>query len=142
MSNKIGKTILLLLITCLLVCAFAACDGKSDNSSGQNGVSVNPGSNLYAHRVLSGSMEPALHMGHTYRYKLTDAEMTFQVGDIVLVYYTVEGYDPIHAPRRIVEIAVSDDDTLYTMQGDANPFPDASPYRREDIIGKFVEEEN
>jgi len=151
MFRKFGKVLSLLLAISLIVCAFAACAGNDENSPVKDGAGIDPGtadgsgtsetSDVIEHRVISSSMAPTLIMGHTYLFQPIDDDMTFQVSDIVLVTYYVEGYsDPITAPKRIVEINVTDGTVSYTMKGDNNDMVDHPSYQREQILGKYIGE--
>ncbi|MCL2055096.1 MAG: signal peptidase I [Oscillospiraceae bacterium] len=76
---------------------------------------------------------------------------TFEPGAVVFiekvkperVYYTVEQGDVIHFKYRSVERVhrvmdfrySSDDELLYITQGDANPAPDSTPVKQEEVYG-------
>ena len=86
--------------------------------------------------VLSGSMEPAYHVGSLIYVKSVDYK-TLQVGDDI-TYMLDEDTVVTH---RIIEVLIDeeDPDTIrYFTQGIANDIPDAVSVHYKNIIGKPV----
>lgn len=86
--------------------------------------------------VLSGSMEPAYHVGSLIYVQEVDYK-TLQVGDPI-TYMLNENTVVTH---RIIEVLVDeeDPDTLrYFTKGDANNAPDGTSVHYKNIIGKPV----
>ena len=91
---------------------------------------------LHPYVVLSGSMEPAYHVGSLIYVKPVDYK-TLQVGDPI-TYMVSQDTVVTH---RIIEVLVDEDDpnTLrYFTQGDANDVPDGMSVHYKNIIGKPV----
>ena len=81
--------------------------------------------------VLSGSMEPAYHVGSMIYVKEVDpAEI--QVGDPI----TFRIDDGMVATHRV--IAISEDGRSFQTKGDANDAPDGAPVSAENLVGKPV----
>ena len=91
---------------------------------------------LQVFAVLSGSMEPAYHVGSLIYVKEVDYK-ELEVGDPVTFMLN----ENTVATHRIIEILVdeNDPDTLrYFTKGDANDAPDGSSLHYKNIIGKPV----
>ena len=84
----------------------------------------------YPYVVLSGSMEPAVHVGSLAYVELTD-ETYEPVSDEIHAYQTKDGTMVLH---RLVGMS----DTGYVFKGDANDAYDAVSVLEEDIIGRYV----
>lgn len=81
--------------------------------------------------VLSGSMEPNIHVGAiVYAKDVEPAEL--EVGDIVT--YQISGNTMV--THRIV--AINEATATITTKGDANETEDASPVSYESIVGKYA----
>lgn len=82
--------------------------------------------------VLSGSMEPAYHVGALIYVKDTAAQ-DIQVGDPITF---VLNEDLTVATHRVIEI--DNENQYFYTKGDANEFPDGSPVHFKNLIGKPV----
>lgn len=80
--------------------------------------------------VLSGSMEPTYPVGSLIYVKQANPA-DIQVGDAITFRLNGEGTIATH---RV--IAISQDGTQFTTQGDANDAPDGAPVLAQDLIGK------
>ena len=81
--------------------------------------------------VLSGSMEPAYHVGSMIYVKEVDPD-EIQVGDPI----TFRIDDDMVATHRV--IAISEDGRSFQTKGDANDAPDGAPVSAENLVGKPV----
>ena len=82
--------------------------------------------------VLSGSMEPAFHVGSLIYVKSVDPE-DIKVGDAIT--FRLSGEDTA-ATHRVIEID-TDNQCFYT-KGDANEPPDARPVPYSSVLGRAV----
>ncbi len=82
--------------------------------------------------VLSGSMEPAYHVGSLIYVKDVEPE-TIEVGDPITF---VLNEDLVVATHRVIEIDAANQ-RFYT-KGDANEAPDGSPVHFNNLLGKPV----
>ena len=82
--------------------------------------------------VLSGSMEPAFHVGSLIYVKSVDPE-DIKVGDAIT--FRLSGEDTA-ATHRVIEID-RENQCFYT-KGDANEAPDASPVPSSSVLGRAV----
>ena len=82
--------------------------------------------------VLSGSMEPAYHVGSVIWVDKCDVDEV-EVGDAITF---VLNEDLVVATHRV--IAIDEEAGEFTTQGDANDAPDAAPVLFENLIGKPV----
>ncbi len=83
--------------------------------------------------VLSGSMEPAIHVGSVIVIKPVES---YAVGDIVT--YGKDTKTDIPTTHRIIDERVEGDETFFKTQGDANDDPDIKELKDSAIIGKVL----
>lgn len=91
---------------------------------------------LQVYTVLSGSMEPAYHVGSLIYVRDVDYKL-LQPGDVITFLLDEDTV----ATHRIIEVLVDEDDpdTLrYFTKGDANEAPDGSSVHYRNIIGTPV----
>ncbi len=91
--------------------------------------------NLFGYKafsILSGSMEPTLHIGDMIIIKETNSE-ELKTNDIIT--FMEEGSAVTH---RIVEIVYEDGKISYKTKGDANNANDSELVKAENIQGKYV----
>ncbi|MEM7813920.1 MAG: signal peptidase I [Candidatus Aenigmatarchaeota archaeon] len=89
-----------------------------------NGLAIALGTPMPMVSVVSGSMEPNLHVGDL----MIISKGHYDVGDIAI--YLHNGVTIIH---RIVEVR---EDGMYIFKGDHNPAPDPEPVPPERILGE------
>ena len=80
--------------------------------------------------VMSGSMEPNVHVGSVAVVKPISH---YQVGDVITFQGAGKADKTTH---RIYSIANSGNQSIYTTKGDANDSPDGTPVYENQIIGK------
>jgi signal peptidase len=83
--------------------------------------------------VLSGSMEPAVHIGSVVILK---PESQYKIGDVVI--FGKDTKKDIPTTHRIVSSRAVEGVILYTTKGDANEDPDTTEIRPGDIHGKVL----
>ena len=91
---------------------------------------------LKVYTVLSGSMEPAYHVGSVIYVKSVDYK-TLQPGDVITFMLDEDTV----ATHRITEVLVDENDPntyRYFTKGDANAAPDGSSVHYKNIIGTPV----
>ena len=84
-------------------------------------------------KVVTGSMEPSLHVGDYIYVKKTDAE-DLAPGDIISFYSEEQDINGKIVTHRIREI---NPDGTYITQGDASTISDRKAVRYDQIIGKY-----
>ncbi len=87
--------------------------------------------NIKVLTVLSGSMEPAVHIGSIIVVKPVS---NYGVGDIITFGPNTKNQIP--TTHRIAEIRVQEGQTIYKTRGDANNAEDMKEVSGKDIIGK------
>jgi signal peptidase len=87
--------------------------------------------NIKVLTVLSGSMEPAIHMGSVVIVKPTT---DYKIGDTIT--FGLNTKTQIPTTHRIAEVRVQDGQTVYKTKGDANNAEDSKEILTKDIIGK------
>lgn len=87
---------------------------------------------FYPMVVLSGSMEPTIHVGDIAVVK-KQAPYGLQIGDVVT--YSTAGGNITH---RIVGLDVTPQGPFFLMRGDANLTPDSRAIPAQAIVGKVV----
>ncbi len=80
--------------------------------------------------VMSGSMEPNLHVGSVVAVKPISE---YKVGDVITFQGSGTADKTTH---RIYEIDESTSRKIYTTKGDANDSPDGTPVYEDQIVGK------
>ena len=85
-------------------------------------------------RVVTGSMEPALHVDDCIIVRTCDPD-TLAAGDIISYISEDPEISGELVTHRIKEVC--GDGTFITL-GDANPVPDKLPVRSDQIVGKFI----
>lgn len=88
---------------------------------------------ISGYTVLSGSMEPTIHVGSIVYAKAVDNPETLKESDIVVFY---EGLGTVPVVHRIVENRLSEREII--TKGDANAAEDLQPTPYKNIIGKDV----
>ena len=84
-------------------------------------------------KVVTGSMEPSLHVGDFIYVKKADAD-SLSEGDIISFYSEDPDVYGKIVTHRIKQIQP---DGTYITQGDANSVQDSKPVRYDQIIGKY-----
>ena len=85
-------------------------------------------------QVITGSMEPALHVGDCVLVQQVSAD-SLQESDIIAYVSEAQDIFGLSVMHRITEILP---DGSFLVMGDANPVPDPLPVRPDQIQGKFV----
>lgn len=85
-------------------------------------------------KVLTGSMEPSIHVDDVILIKQTDVS-ELQVGDVITFYSDDPQIKDMPNSHRIIRI---NDDGTFTVKGDANPVEDTYKVRPDRVIGKYV----
>lgn len=84
-------------------------------------------------KVVSGSMEPSIHVGDYILIKKADVSQ-LKEGDIICFYSRDEEIYGMPNTHRIAEIA---DDGSFITKGDANPVEDSVTVTADTIIGRY-----
>lgn len=85
-------------------------------------------------KVLTGSMEPSIHVDDVILIKQTDVS-ELEVGDVITFYSDDPQIKDMPNSHRIIRI---NDDGTFTVKGDANPVEDTYKVRPDRVIGKYV----
>ena len=85
-------------------------------------------------KVVTGSMEPSIHVGDYILIRETDAE-DLKVGDVITFLSDDPTIKDMPHSHRITKI---NDDGTFTVKGDANPTEDVYTVKSDRIIGKYV----
>ena len=85
-------------------------------------------------KVVTGSMEPSIHVGDYILIKKTDVS-DLKVGDVITFLSDDPTIKDMPNSHRITKI---NDDGTFTVKGDANPAEDVYTVRSDRIIGKYV----
>ncbi len=90
---------------------------------------------LQVYTVLSGSMEPAYHVGSVIYVKKVPAE-DIKIGDPITF---VLDESLVVATHRVIEIETDEDGMIrFRTKGDANETPDGSPVLAQNLLGRPV----
>ena len=85
-------------------------------------------------KVMTGSMEPSIHVDDYILIKKTDIK-DLKVGDVITFLSDDPDIKDMPNSHRITSI---NDDGTFTVKGDANPTEDVYRVRSDRIIGKYV----
>lgn len=85
-------------------------------------------------KVITGSMEPSIHVDDYILVKKTDVS-ELKVGDVITFLSDDPQIKDMPNSHRITQIH---DDGTFTVKGDANPAEDTYKVRSDRIIGKYV----
>jgi signal peptidase len=90
---------------------------------------------LFIYKVVSGSMEPAIHVGSVVISKVTD-QSNINNGDIIS-YSELNNADTI-VTHRVIGIKSIDSSKIFTTKGDANNVPDPDTITFDRVTGKVI----
>jgi signal peptidase I len=93
--------------------------------------------------MTSGSMEPAIHQGDYLKIDTNISATDIQVGtkdsdnpgDIIVFYR----YNELIVHRAVEKTLDSDGTNSFKTQGDNNGWPDGTPVKESNIVGKVIE---
>ena len=85
-------------------------------------------------KVVTGSMEPSIHVGDYIIVEKTDTN-SLKEGDIISFYSDQNDILDLLVTHRIVSV---NSDGTYVTKGDANPVSDSVTVRPERIVGKYT----
>ncbi|MBR7084681.1 MAG: signal peptidase I, partial [Oscillospiraceae bacterium] len=85
-------------------------------------------------QIITGSMEPALHVGDCVLVQQIASD-SLQKYDIIAYVSEVQDISGLTVMHRITEVLP---DGSFLVMGDANPVPDPLPVRPDQIQGKFI----
>ena len=88
---------------------------------------------ISSYTVLSGSMEPTIHIGTLVYAKAVDSPETLQAGDIIVFR---EGLGEVPVIHRITENHTAEGE--FITKGDANAAEDLRPVPYQNLLGKEV----
>ena len=85
-------------------------------------------------KVLTGSMEPSIHVDDYILIKKTDVSQ-LEIGDVITFYSDDPQIKDMPNSHRII---AKNNDGSFTVKGDANPVEDTYKVRPDRVIGKYV----
>ena len=86
-------------------------------------------------QIITGSMQPALHVGDCVLVQKVPAE-SLQKSDIIAYISETQDIAGLTVMHRIVKVCP---DGTFLVMGDANPIPDPLPVRPDQIQGKYIQ---
>ena len=117
-------TVLVLILSCVLAfITFRTVQGKPVVFSG-----------CCVMQIVTGSMEPALHVGDCVLVQQVSTD-SLQKYDIIAYVSEVQDIAGLTVMHRITDTLP---DGSFLVMGDANPVPDPLPVRPDQIQGKFI----
>jgi len=90
-----------------------------------------------AYVIISGSMEPNIHVYDVIVTKRVEDTSTLKKGDVITFYSNDERHYGITVTHRIVEV-IDAEKGIFRTQGDANNTEDDALTLKENIIGKVT----
>ncbi|MHB1455190.1 MAG: signal peptidase I [Saccharofermentanales bacterium] len=123
--NIIGNVLFCLIFLLVMIIGFLAIQVKLSGA-----VPSIFGNRFYV--VLSGSMEPSIHMGSLIVVKSVDTN-ALKIKDVITFNHLDSGKIVTH---RIVKITEISDVRYFTTRGDANDTNDFESVKYENVIGK------
>lgn len=122
--------VVLILVGAILLAYFLDVTKRGNSSEWQ--------APLYgAYVIVSGSMEPSIHVNDAIVIKRT-ASTDLEVGDVVTYRSLDPSYYGIMITHRIIDIVNEDGEIKYVTKGDANQTRDRSLVSLEQIYGEVI----
>ena len=121
-SNIIVAVITVIALIFVIYVMVCSSRGKAVNVFGKSVL-----------KVVTGSMEPSIHVGDYIVVEKTDADNLTE-GDIISFYSEQSDIRGLLVTHRIVGKA---DDGSYITKGDANPVSDTVTVQKDKIVGKY-----
>jgi len=121
-SNIIVAVITVIALIFVIYVMICSSKGKAVNVFGKSVL-----------KVVTGSMEPSIHVGDYIVVEKTDADNLTE-GDIISFYSEQSDIRGLLVTHRIVGKA---DDGSYITKGDANPVSDTVTVQKDKIVGKY-----
>lgn len=90
-----------------------------------------------AYVIISGSMEPNIHVYDVIVTKRIDDTSTLKKGDVITFYSNDNRFYGVTVTHRIIEV-IDAEKGIFRTQGDANNIEDEALTLKENIIGKVV----
>lgn len=119
----------ILLIVCALFVLLTVVFTRQGETPSVLGFSV--------FRVLSGSMEPAIHTDDMILVRRVAADAV-QVGDVITFYSSDPMLGGAVNTHRVTAILEGGDGPMFETRGDANDYTDIYPVYAPDLLGKVV----
>lgn len=122
--------VVLILVGAILLAYFLDVTRRGNNSEWQ--------APLYgAYVIVSGSMEPSIHVNDAIVIKRTEST-DIEVGDVVTYRSLDPSYYGIMITHRIIDIVNEDGEIKYVTKGDANQTRDRSLVSLDQIYGEVI----
>lgn len=122
--------VVLILVGAILLAYFLDVTKRGNNSEWQ--------APLYgAYVIVSGSMEPSIHVNDAIVIKRTEST-DIEVGDVVTYRSLDPSYYGIMITHRIIDIVNEDGEIKYVTKGDANQTRDRSLVSLDQIYGEVI----
>ncbi len=122
-ANIITTVILIAAVIFTAYVMVSSAHGKAVNVFGKSVL-----------KVVTGSMEPSIHVGDYIIVEKTDTN-SLKEGDIISFYSDQNDILDLLVTHRIVSV---NSDGTYVTKGDANPVSDSVTVRPERIVGKYT----
>ena len=134
--NYIGKIISYACIVILVLIGIFLVYYMSTIQKAKNDPNFKPVVSLYT--IISGSMEPTIHVYDVVLNKAVNSPEDIKVGDVITFISTSSISEGLTVTHRVQDIKIVNGEYEFVTKGDYNPTADSSTAKYYNIIGKVV----
>lgn len=134
--NYIGKIISYACIVILVLIGIFLVYYMSTIKKAKNDPNFKPVVSLYT--IISGSMEPTIHVYDVVLNKVVNSPEDIKVGDVITFISTSPISEGLTVTHRVQDIKIVNGEYEFVTKGDYNPTADSSTAKYYNIIGKVV----
>ncbi len=134
--NYIGKILSYACIVLLVLIGIFLVYYMSTVQKAKNDPNFKPVISLYT--IISGSMEPAIHVYDVVINKAVNSPEEIKVGDVITFVSTSSISEGLTVTHRVQDIKIVNGEYEFVTKGDYNPSADSSTAKYYNVIGKVV----
>lgn len=134
--NYIGKIISYACIVILVLIGIFLVYYMSTIKKAKNDPNFKPVVSLYT--IISGSMEPTIHVYDVVLNKVVNSPEDIKVGDVITFISTSPISEGLTVTHRVQDIKNVNGEYEFVTKGDYNPTADSSTAKYYNIIGKVI----
>ena len=134
--NYIGKILSYACIVLLVLIGIFLVYYVITIQKAKNDANFKPAVSLYT--IVSGSMEPTIHVYDVVLNKAVNSPEEIKVGDVITFISTSSISEGLTVTHRVQDIKIVNGEYEYVTKGDYNPTADSSTAKYGNVIGKVA----
>lgn len=134
--NYIGKILSYACIVLLVLIGIFLVYYVITVQKAKNDANFKPAVSLYT--IVSGSMEPTIHVYDVVLNKAVNSPEEIKVGDVITFISTSSISEGLTVTHRVQDIKIVNGEYEYVTKGDYNPTADSSTAKYGNVIGKVA----